>query len=84
MDDKLTQFSNCQAAMTFVIRTRSEPFTGHNKENAIWKVLCTLQKMQVLKAQALSRQTWDPVPELQTLVKILSTIDESPFLHLWR
>jgi len=40
MDDKLTQFSNCQAAMTFVIRTRSEPFTGHNKENAIWKVLC--------------------------------------------
>ena len=53
MDDKLTQFSNCQAAMTFVVGTRSQPFTGHNKQNAIWKVLCTLQKMQVLKAQAL-------------------------------
>lgn len=65
----------------FVIGTRSEPFTRHSKENAIWKVLCTLQKTQVLKAQALSGQTWDPVPELQTLVK---TLYESRFPHLWR
>lgn len=54
MDDKLTQYPNCQAAVTFVIATRSEPFTGHSKEGSIWKVLCTRQKMQMLKAETLS------------------------------
>ena len=80
MDDKPTQFSNGQAAVTFAMGTRSEPFTGHSKENAIWKLPCTRQKTQVLTAQILSSQTWDPVPELQTLVKILS---EPRFTHLW-